>query len=104
LWRTINTPFFSLTMDIRDPTRTGFIRQQDEGAIVEECSIRRQHHASLPLEQIRLNQQLGENLDKNFGGPALPRHPQNSTPHTDRTSIARTIQFKGNSPDEKSRP
>jgi hypothetical protein len=70
LRRTINTPFFSLTMDIRDPTRTGFIRQQGEDAIVAERSIRRQHRASLPLEQISLDQQLGKSLDKEFGETA----------------------------------
>jgi hypothetical protein len=70
LQRTINTPFFSLMMDIRDTTRTGFIQQQGEDAIVAQRSIRRQQHASLPLEQIRLNQQLGESLDKEFGEPS----------------------------------
>jgi hypothetical protein len=34
LRRTINTPFFSLTMNIRDATRTEFTLQQRKDAIV----------------------------------------------------------------------
>jgi hypothetical protein len=34
LRRTINTPFFSLTMNIRDATRTEVIPRQGEDAIV----------------------------------------------------------------------
>jgi hypothetical protein len=34
LWRTINTPFFSLMMNIRDATRTEFTLQQRNNAIL----------------------------------------------------------------------
>jgi hypothetical protein len=70
LWRTINTPFFSLTMNIRDTTRTEFTPQQGEDAIVGKRWIRCRRRASWPLELIRLNQQLGKSLDRNFGGAA----------------------------------
>jgi hypothetical protein len=69
LRRTVNTPFFSLTMNIRNTTRTELILRQGGRAILRKRRIRRR--ASLPLEPaIRLDQQLGKSLDKDFGETA----------------------------------
>jgi len=70
LRRITNTPFFSLTRNIRDAIRTAFTLRQGEGAIVTIWQIRQRRHASLPLEQISLNQHLGKSLDDHFGQAA----------------------------------
>jgi hypothetical protein len=90
LRRIINTPFFSLTVNIRDPIRTAFMLRQGQGAIVASCQIRQRRYASLPLEQIRLDQHLGKSLDNHFGRVASPEFPHRSALHPNRTSIART--------------
>jgi hypothetical protein len=81
LGRIINTPFFSLTMNIRDAIRTAFMLRQGEGAIVASRQIRHRRHASLPLEQIRLDQHLGKSLDDQFG-PVASRNFHNAAQYT----------------------
>jgi hypothetical protein len=71
LRRTVNTPFFSLTMNIRNTTRTELILRQREHAILRKLRIGRRRRTSLPLEPaIGLDQQLGKSLDKDFGEAA----------------------------------
>jgi hypothetical protein len=81
LRRIINTLFFSLTMDIRDAIRTAFMLRQGEGATVASRQIRQRRHASLPLEQIRLDQHLGKSLD-NRSGRAASRNFHNTAHRT----------------------
>ena len=97
--RTINTPFFSLMMNIRDATRTEYTLRQDVDAIVAERWIWHRRRACLPLDQIRLDQQLGKSLDSDSGETACRNFPQYSALHPDRTPIAHATEFQGSWPE-----
>jgi hypothetical protein len=72
--RTINTPFFSLTKPIHDAKRGAFMLRQGNAANIRTRWIRRRLRVLWPLEPaIRLDQQLGKTLNKDFG-EAARRH------------------------------
>ena len=93
--RSINTHFFSLTMNIRDAARTEYTRRQEVDAIVEEWWIWHRRRACLPLDQFRLDQQLGKSLDSDFGETAC----RNLLNIAHYTPIARSAEFQGSWPE-----